>query len=235
MLATLGSRRFDVTHDAVVVAVARVDRDPVATSGAWSATPDAVLLVGADPRSTAASVAGWTASADLPVMVRTSDAEVLQAALAAGAAGGHDTSGLSDPGYLDVVVGHGASLIIGAPATPPIVADTRAGQLLGLAARAVAAGIAADRVVVDATRGEAVAPRDAGRVDEVPLVATAGWAVMVAVAGPGDTAVGEGAAAHAVLVPRGARVLLTADPRTTRRVVAVVARLLRHRDGGTAA
>lgn len=230
MLATLGSRQVDVTHDAVLVAVVGVGADPPATAATWTARPDAVLVVGSDPAATASAVAAWSSTAELPVVVRTPDAEVLRSALAAGAVGGHDPSGLRDPGYLPALVDHRACVIVGAPAEPPVDSARRAEELVALAAGAARAGLPAGCVVVDVTRGDGVAPEDASRLDEISVVAGGGWPVMVTVAAPaGDAAVR--AAAHAVVLTRGARVLPTDDPRTTRRAAVVVAELLRARNG----
>lgn len=95
----------------------------------------------------------------LPVTVDTRRASVARAALAAGAAAVNDVSALGDPEMADVVAGAGAGLVLmhmrGTPETMQSlarygdVAEEVAAELEAPLARARAAGIAADRVVVD--------------------------------------------------------------------------------------
>lgn len=97
---------------------------------------------------------------DVPVSVDTWRAEVARRCYAAGAVLGNDISGFADPDYLSAAAELGASVVAThirlAPRVPdpePVYDDvvtTVARALDGLAARAIAAGIPADRVVVDA-------------------------------------------------------------------------------------
>ena len=96
----------------------------------------------------------------VPLSVDTWRASVAKAAFAAGAVLGNDISGFADPEYLDVAAGAGASVVATHIRLRPRVPDpdpayddvvaTVAAFLSERAARAVAAGIPADRVLVDA-------------------------------------------------------------------------------------
>ena len=97
---------------------------------------------------------------DLPVSVDTWRADVASAAYDAGAVVGNDISGFADPRYLEVSAAAGATVVAThirlAPRVPDpepsygdVVAEVRA-ELAELARRAEAAGIASDRVMIDA-------------------------------------------------------------------------------------
>jgi dihydropteroate synthase len=97
---------------------------------------------------------------DVPISVDTWRASVAGASFAAGAVLGNDISGFQDPGYLPAAAAAGASVVAThirlrprvadpAPAYDDVVATVRT-VLLAKAREAVAAGIAADRVLVDA-------------------------------------------------------------------------------------
>ena len=96
---------------------------------------------------------------DLPVSVDTRRAAVAREALAAGAEAINDVSGLGDPEMAGVVAPSGAGLVLmhmrGTPETMQRLADYEdvvddvAAELATSLARADAAGIARDRVVVD--------------------------------------------------------------------------------------
>ncbi|HLK46319.1 MAG TPA: dihydropteroate synthase, partial [Acidimicrobiales bacterium] len=96
----------------------------------------------------------------VPLSVDTWRASVAKASFAAGAVLGNDISGFADPEYLDVAAGAGASVVAThirlrprVPDPDPVyddVVSTVATFLSERAARAVAAGIPADRVLVDA-------------------------------------------------------------------------------------
>jgi dihydropteroate synthase len=101
-----------------------------------------------------------TARFDVPVSVDTWRASVARASFGAGAVVGNDISGFADPGYLEVAAQAGASVVAThirlAPRIPdpdPVYVDvvaTVAGILEGLADRAAAAGVPAERVMLDA-------------------------------------------------------------------------------------
>ncbi|HET6795055.1 MAG TPA: dihydropteroate synthase [Acidimicrobiales bacterium] len=97
---------------------------------------------------------------DLPVSVDTWNATVAESAFAAGAVMGNDISGFADPRYLEVAAAAGAAVVAThirlAPRVPdpdPVYDDVVASverRLVELAGRASAAGIPADRIVLDA-------------------------------------------------------------------------------------
>src|SRR5919201_3953620 len=96
---------------------------------------------------------------DVPLSVDTWRAAVAAAAFAAGAVVGNDLSGFSDPGFLPAAAAAGATVVathmrLAPPVPDPypvygdVVADVAA-ALARLAARAEAAGLEADRILVD--------------------------------------------------------------------------------------
>ncbi len=106
------------------------------------------------------AVEGLVARFDLPVSVDTWRASVAAEAYRAGAVLGNDISGFADPKYLDVAAAAGASVVAThirlAPRVPDpepvyndLVSDVCA-FLTERASRALAAGIPASRVMVDA-------------------------------------------------------------------------------------
>ena len=106
------------------------------------------------------AVAAVRARFDVPISVDTWRASVLAAACAAGAVVGNDISGFADPEYLPVAAAHGATVVAThirlrprvadpAPHYDDLVADVRA-NLLERAARAEAAGLGAEQIVLDA-------------------------------------------------------------------------------------
>jgi dihydropteroate synthase len=106
------------------------------------------------------AVEGLVARFDLPISVDTWRASVAAEAFRAGAVLGNDISGFADPKYLDVAAAAGASVVAThirlAPRVPDpepiyrdLVSDVSA-FLTDRAERAVAAGIPPSRVLVDA-------------------------------------------------------------------------------------
>lgn len=164
----------------------------------------------AAPNGAASLVADISTSFDGPVSIRTDEAAVAAAALAAGACTAHDPSGAVNPAYLAVVQAHGASLIIGVPPDTVGVAEfirTRASS-------AEAAGIDPAGIVFHA------------REPSPSAIAGLRWAVCVEEGPPGW-----GQAVRAVMV--GAR-LVFADAtdgniRSIRRTVSTAAELLARR------
>ncbi|MGH9099917.1 MAG: dihydropteroate synthase [Acidimicrobiales bacterium] len=106
------------------------------------------------------AVEALAARFDVPLSVDTWRASVARASFHAGAVLGNDISGFADPEYLCVAARAGASVVAThirlAPRVPdprPVYADvvaTVAGSLAKLAAQATAAGVAAERIVLDA-------------------------------------------------------------------------------------
>jgi dihydropteroate synthase len=97
---------------------------------------------------------------DVPISIDTWRASVASACFDAGAVLGNDISGFQDPGYLRAAAAAGASVVATHIRLQPRVADpeptyddvvaTVRGALLTKARAAVAAGIAPERVLVDA-------------------------------------------------------------------------------------
>jgi dihydropteroate synthase len=106
------------------------------------------------------AVAGLVGRFDVPVSVDTWRAPVAAAAFAEGATLGNDISGFADPGYLAAAAAAGASVVATHIRLAPRVADpdpryddvtaTVEAFLLERRARALAAGLGADQVVLDA-------------------------------------------------------------------------------------
>ncbi|CAN5136188.1 dihydropteroate synthase [soil metagenome] len=104
-------------------------------------------------------VAGVAAASDVVISVDTNNAEVAAAAIAAGAAVINDTSGLGDAAMVGVIADSGAHLVITHSVGPPRVekpaahyADVVAEVIAFLTQRvalALAAGVPADRIIVD--------------------------------------------------------------------------------------
>jgi dihydropteroate synthase len=127
------------------------------------------------------AVAALRARFDVPISADTWRASVLDAACAAGAVIGNDISGFADPAYLDVAARHEATVVATHIRLRPRVPDPKphyddlVGEveafLVDRARRAEAAGVARDRIVLDAgldlgkTAGQsAVLLRDSDRL-----------------------------------------------------------------------
>lgn len=191
---------------------------------------------------------------DVPLSVDTWRASVATACFAAGAVVGNDISGFADPDYLPTAAAAGASVVAThirlAPRVPDpdpryddVVATVRH-HLAERAARARAAGIPPERIIVDAgldlgkTEAQSLELlRASDRLADLgyPLLLSASnkrflWALL----GVDRTTAGEGTmAAHALGVALGCRVLRAHDVRAARRVSDVMAAILaaRHADG----
>ncbi len=105
-------------------------------------------------------VAGLVARFDTPVSIDTWRASVARASYAEGAVMGNDISGLGDPDYAPAAAEHGAAIVITHIRLQPRVADPDphyddvatdvAAFLTERAAQACAAGVPAERIVLDA-------------------------------------------------------------------------------------
>jgi dihydropteroate synthase len=184
---------------------------------------------------------------DLPLSVDTWRASVAEAAFAAGAAVGNDISGFADPNYLPVCAAAGASVVathirLGPripdpdPVYDDVVVDV-CDYLADRAARAEAAGIAPERIMVDAGL-------DLGKSEAQSLtllrssdaLARLGYPVFLSASNKRflwtllDTDVAhakEGTlAAHALGIALGCRVLRSHDARAARRVADTMAAVL---------
>jgi dihydropteroate synthase len=184
---------------------------------------------------------------DLPLSVDTWRASVARECFAAGAVVGNDISGFADQDYLATCAEFGASVVAThirlAPRVPDpdpvyddVVVDVCA-FLADRAARAEAAGIPAERIMVDAGL-------DLGKSEPQSLVllrnsdalAQLGYPVFLSASNKRflwrllDVEVGEAAeatmAAHALGIGLGCRVLRSHDARAGRRVADVMAAVL---------
>jgi dihydropteroate synthase len=184
---------------------------------------------------------------DLPLSVDTWRASVARACFEAGAVVGNDISGFADPAYLSTCAEFGASVVAThirlAPRVPDpdpvyddVVADVGA-FLAERAGRAEAAGIPAERIMVDAgldlgkTEAQSlVLLRNSDRLAELgyPVFLSASnkrflWKLL-------DVEVHEAAfgtmAAHSLGIALGCRVLRSHDARASRRVSDVMAAIL---------
>jgi dihydropteroate synthase len=105
-------------------------------------------------------VAELARATTVPLSVETHRARVAEAALAAGASIVNDVTGLSDPGLAPVVAAAGADLVVmhhggqirGRPRNPRYddVVDAVRRQVLAYAELAESAGVARERIIVDA-------------------------------------------------------------------------------------
>jgi dihydropteroate synthase len=184
---------------------------------------------------------------DLPLSVDTWRATVARACFEAGAIVGNDISGFADPAYLDTCAEFGASVVAThirlAPRVPdpdPVYDDVVADVcsfLADRAARAEAAGIPPERIMVDAGldlgKSEAqslVLLRHSDRLAELgyPVFLSASnkrflWKLLDV--DVHDAALGT-VAAHSLGIALGCRVLRSHDARASRRVADVMAAIL---------
>jgi dihydropteroate synthase len=241
----LGPHRFDIRHQALVAGV--VDDAPGGPDGTSGLPERATELVEAgvdlievgvptsadeaqpvrseDLDRTGAGVEAIVERFDVPVVVRTCRAALLRAALDAGAVGGRDGSGFADPEYLVTAADAGASVIVAhegsAASSPGAVIEV----LSRCAARAIAAGIPAEGVVVDAGTAGTRASRDA-------LALLRASDRLVGLGHPVSVA-SESTAGHAVGIARGCRLIRTrGDARGARRAAGVLAAVLAAREQG---
>ena len=184
---------------------------------------------------------------DLPLSVDTWRASVARACFEAGAVVGNDISGFADPDYLPTCAAFGASVVAThirlAPRVPdpePVYDDVVAEVCRFLADRAdqaLAAGIDAERIMVDAGL-------DLGKTEPQSLVllrasdrlAALGYPVFLSASNKRflwkllDVEVHEAAegtmAAHALGIALGCRVLRSHDARAGRRVADIMADVL---------
>jgi dihydropteroate synthase len=184
---------------------------------------------------------------DLPLSVDTWRASVARACFEAGAVVGNDISGFADPAYLPTCAEFGASVVAThirlAPRVPdpePVYDDVVVEVcdfLAERARRAEEAGIAPERIMVDAGL-------DLGKTEEQSLLllrrsdalASLGYAVFLSASNKRflwrllDVDVHEAAdgtvAAHALGIALGCRVLRAHDARAARRVADVMAAVL---------
>jgi dihydropteroate synthase len=196
------------------------------------------------------AVHGLVARFDLPVSVDTWRASVAREAFAAGAVVGNDISGFADPKYLEVAAAAGASVVATHIRLAPRVPDPEPvyGDLVGevnaflteRAARALAAGIPAERVILDA--GLDLGKTAAQSVELLRASATlAGLGYPVLLSASNKRFLGDllgleinerrdaTTAAHALGISLGCRVVRAHDVRGTCRVRDMLAAILESR------
>ena len=184
---------------------------------------------------------------DVPLSVDTWRASVAEASYAAGAVVGNDISGFADPRYLDVAAAAGATVIATHIRLAPRVADPDPvyddvvddvnAFLLERAARAEAAGIRPERIVLDAGL-------DLGKTWQQSLtllrasdrLAALGYPVLLSASNKTflgkllDLEIDErrtaSHAAHALGIRLGCRILRVHDAKGARRTADVVAAIL---------
>ena len=159
--------------------------------GGESTRPGAAPVPAAEEIARVVPVIAELARRGLPVSVDTRKAPVAQAALDAGAAVVNDVSGLAfDPTLAGVVAAADAGLIVmhmrGTPDTMDSLAEYRhvapevAAELEGAAARAEAAGVTRNRIVVDPGLGFAkTAAQNFRLLDELATIVALGYPVAV--------------------------------------------------------
>ncbi len=184
---------------------------------------------------------------DLPLSCDTWRAAVARAAFAAGAVVGNDISGFADPDYLPAAAGAGASVVathirLGPRIPDPdphyddVVADV-ARFLSTRAARAEAAGIAPERIIVDAGLDLGKTAEQSLRLlQESASLAGLGYPLLLSASHKpflgallglevGDRH-GATIAAHALGLVGGCRILRAHDARAARRVADVLVAIL---------
>jgi dihydropteroate synthase len=183
---------------------------------------------------------------EVPLSVDTWRAPVAAAGFEAGAVLGNDMSGFRDPGYLPAAVAAGATVVATHTRLPPgvpdpepvygdVVADVAA-ALRRLAGRARAAGVPAERIVVDPGLDLGKTWRQSLRLlAQFPLFAGLGYPLLLAASNKIflgrllnlDRHEREAAtvAACALGVARGARVVRVHDARGARHAVDLAAAL----------
>jgi dihydropteroate synthase len=277
VLLQLGSHRFDVSHRALVMGILNRTPDSFYDAGRYwafdeflaraeqliddgadfldvggvKAGPGDAVSVHEELDRVVPAVDALRRRFDVPLSVDTWRAEVLEAALAAGATVANDISGFADDGYLPVAAAAGASVVAThirlAPRVPDpephyadLVGDVR-DYLAERAQRARAAGIPAERIIVDAGLDLGKTVRMSWELLHASdRLADLGYPLLLSASNKRflfelldtdrhDIEAGT-MAAHAIGIMKGCRVLRSHDARAGRRVADVVARLLAVRE-----
>ena len=184
---------------------------------------------------------------DVPISVDTWRAEVLRQCIELGADIGNDISGFADPDYLSVAAAGGASVIAThirlAPRVPDpdpiyndLVADVRT-FLADRAAQARAAGIAKERIVIDAGMDLGKTPRMSWELlHQSEALLDLGYPLLLSASNKRflfelleteRTDIESGTtAAHAIGIAKGCRVIRAHDVQAGRRVADMMAEIL---------
>jgi dihydropteroate synthase len=193
------------------------------------------------------AVEGLVARFDVPVSADTWNANVLAAACAAGAVVGNDISGFGDPDYLPTAARCGASVVATHIRLAPRVRDPEphyddlvadvAAFLVDRADRALAVGLAADQIVLDAglDLGKTAA-QSAALLRESDRLAALGYPLLLSASNktflgvlldlPIDARRTASLSAVAYGVAHGCRIVRVHDVAGTVRVVRLVERIL---------
>lgn len=184
---------------------------------------------------------------DVPLSVDTWRASVARACFAAGAVVGNDISGFADPDYLPVCAAAGASVVATHIRLAPRVADPDphyddlVGEVVAFlrqrATRAEAAGIPAERIMVDAGLDLGKSPEQSLELlRRSDALAELGYPVFLSASNKrflwtllevDRTSAAEGTtAAHALGITLGCRILRAHDVRAARRVADSLAAVL---------
>lgn len=176
---------------------------------------------------------------DVPISVDTWRASVASEGYRAGAVMGNDISGFTDPDYLGVAARAGAAVVAThirlAPRVPdpePVYADLVgevAGFLVDRARRAMAAGIPAERIVLDAGLDLGKTPvQSACLLRASDRLSNLGWPLLLSASNKRflgalfdlglEARAGATLAAHSVGVSLGCRLLRAHDVRAARRI-----------------
>lgn len=215
--------------------------------GGVTAGPGPDVSVDEELERVVPAVESLVARFDVPVSVDTWRAAVAGEAFAAGAVLGNDISGFADPSYLPTALSAGASVVATHIRLAPRVPDPDpeyedvvvevAVRLAELAGRATGAGIAPERVLVDAgldlgkSAGQSLellrASDRLARLGHPLVVSASNKAFLGSLLGLGlDQRREASLAAAALAVARGARVVRTHDAAGARRVCATLAAVL---------
>lgn len=183
---------------------------------------------------------------DLPISVDTFRAAVLDECCAAGAVIGNDIAGFADPDYLSVAARHGASVVAchvrlaprvpdPSPSYPRGVVDEVVEFLADRAAQATAAGIPREQIMVDAglDLGK-TEPMSAELLRRSDALVALGYPVFLSASNKrflGEVIGGAdvtdrrvaSAAAHALGIGLGCRILRAHDVRGSRRIADMLA------------
>ncbi|MEM9131710.1 MAG: dihydropteroate synthase [Actinomycetota bacterium] len=184
---------------------------------------------------------------DIPLSVDTWRAEVLRQAIEAGAVIGNDISGFADPDYLPVAAAGGATVVATHirlqprvpdpdPTYDDLLADVKA-FLSDRAAQARAAGIAPERIIVDAGMDLGKSPAQSLKLLHHSYdLTTLGYPLLLSASNKRflfelletdrwDIQSGT-EAAHTIGLVQGCRILRSHDVRSARRLVDTMAELL---------
>lgn len=184
---------------------------------------------------------------DVPISVDTWRAEVLRQCIAVGADVGNDISGFADPDYLSVAAAGGASVVAThirlAPRVPDpdpiygdLVTDVR-NFLKDRAEQALAAGVAKERIIIDAGLDLGKTPRMSWELlQQSDALVDLGYPLLLSASNKRflfelleteRTDIESGTtAAHAIGIAKGCRVIRAHDVQAGRRVADMMAEIL---------